>query len=97
MAFLPVATAPLLPEPARAANVRVDELPATDVAVLAHHGDYDSMDATYRNLGAWVAEHAEPDELPVRELYIVSAVHTDDPADFRTELCWPIRTTKEPS
>ena len=41
-------------------GTRVDELPATEVAVLAHHGDYESMDATYRNLGAWVAEHATP-------------------------------------
>jgi DNA-binding transcriptional MerR regulator len=95
IAFLPVAAAPLLTDKARAAGARVDELPATEVAVLAHHGDYESMDATYRNLGAWVAEHARPGDLAVRELYLVSAAHTDDPADFRTELCWPIRGTKE--
>jgi DNA-binding transcriptional MerR regulator len=91
VAFLPVAVAPLLPPPVRAAGVQVGELSATDVAVLAHHGGYDDMDDTYRNLGAWVAKHAEPADLPVRELYVVGRTDTDDPDELRTELCWPLR------
>lgn len=91
VAFLPVAVAPLLPPPVRAAGVQVGELSATDLAVLAHHGGYDDMDDTYRNLGAWVAKHAEPADLPVRELYVVGRTDTDDPDELRTELCWPLR------
>ena len=72
--------------------MRVGELPSTEVAVIAHHGRYDDMEDTYRNLGAWVAEHADPADLPVRELYLVASSHTDDPDEFRTELCWPIST-----
>jgi DNA-binding transcriptional MerR regulator len=90
VAFLPVASAPLLSPSSRTVGVRVGELPATEVAVIAHHGPYDDMDDTYRNLGVWVAENAEPADLPVRELYLVSSSHTDDPDAFRTELCWPI-------
>jgi DNA-binding transcriptional MerR regulator len=90
VAFLPIASAPLLSPSSRAAGVRVGELPATEVAVIAHHGSYDDIDDTYRHLGAWVAEHADPADLPVRELYLVAASHTDDPEEFRTELCWPI-------
>jgi len=90
VAFLPVAAAPLLPPASLSAGVQVGELPATDVAVVAHHGAYDDMDDTYRNLGAWVAEHAEPADLPVRELYVVGRTETDDPDELRTELCWPV-------
>jgi DNA-binding transcriptional MerR regulator len=89
-AFVPVAGAPLLPAEVRSAGVRVGELPATDVAVLAHPGRYDTVDETYRRLGAWVAEHAAPAELPVRELYLVNSGDTDDPDEFRTEICWPV-------
>jgi DNA-binding transcriptional MerR regulator len=91
VAFLPVTSAPLLSASSRATGVQVGELPATKVAVIAHHGPYDDMDDTYRSLGAWVAEHAEPADLPVRELYLVAPSHTDDPDELRTELCWPIR------
>ena len=90
VAFLPVTSAPLLSAASRSVGVQVGELPATEVAVIAHHGPYDDMDDTYRNLGAWVAEHAEPADLPVRELYLVASSHTDDPDALRTELCWPI-------
>jgi DNA-binding transcriptional MerR regulator len=90
VAFLPVAAAPLLPPASLSAGVQVGELPATDVAVVAHHGAYDDMDDTYRNLGAWVAEHAEPADFPVRELYVVGRAETDDPDELRTELCWPV-------
>jgi DNA-binding transcriptional MerR regulator len=97
VAFLPVVSAPLLSPGLRAAGVRIGELPATDVAVIAHHGAYDDMADTYRNLGAWVAEHAEPLDLPVRELYLVGPADTDDPAEFRTELCWPVRSVEASS
>jgi DNA-binding transcriptional MerR regulator len=96
--FVPVEAAPLLPSPSRSAGVLVGELPATDVAVVAHHGSYDDMDDTYRNLGAWVAEHAEPadpTEFPVRELYVVGRTDTDDPDELRTELCWPLSTSDD--
>ena len=65
-----------------AAGVRVGELPATDVAVVVHHGSFDSMVDTYRNLGAWVATNAEPADLAVREYYFEA---------FKTEICWPVR------
>ena len=62
-------------------GVRVDELPACDVAVLVHRGPLDSLGETYRHLGTWVAASAESADLPVREVYV---------AADRTDLCWPI-------
>lgn len=93
VAFLPVVAAPLLSPTLLSAGLRVGELPATNVAVLAHRGSYDALPDTYRALGAWVAAHAEPADLPVRELYLVGSADTDDPDELRTELCWPILTT----
>lgn len=92
VAFLPVAAAPLLSTQVRSDGIRIGELPATEVAVLAHRGDYDALEDSYRHLGAWVAAHGEPEDLPVRELYLVGLGETHDPDEFRTEICWPIRS-----
>ncbi|MCU1374271.1 MAG: putative MerR family transcriptional regulator [Actinomycetia bacterium] len=95
-AFLPMATAPHLVGWARAAGVRIGELPATDVAVLAHRGTYDTLDDTYLKLGAWVAANAASAELPVREVYVVGADEADLPDDLHTEICWPVRQETHP-
>jgi DNA-binding transcriptional MerR regulator len=95
VAFLPVRAAPLLPAPWRSAGVRVDELSATDVAVLSHFGAYDTLEDTYRELGAWVGSKAEPTGEAVREHYLVGPADTDDPDAYRTELCWPVRPLEE--
>ena len=42
-----------------------------------------------------VAEHADPLDLPVREIYVVGAADTDEVDAFRTEICWPIRSRHE--
>ena len=92
LAFVPVTAASLLAPATRSAGVAVGELPVTEVAVIAYVGSYDDLEDAYRNLGAWVATHGEPSDLPVRELYLVGPSDTDDPGEFRTEICWPIRT-----
>jgi len=78
---------------ASSAGVGFAELPETEVAVLVHRGSYDDLADTYRELGAWVALHADPSDLPVREIYVVGPPHSDDVDALRTEICWPIRTT----
>ncbi|MBM7787587.1 MerR family transcriptional regulator [Tenggerimyces flavus] len=85
-AYQPIA-APVTPPPG---PVVLSELPAMRVAVLVHAGSYESITETYRALGAWVAQHASWSELPVRESYLISYTETADPADFRTEILWPI-------
>jgi DNA-binding transcriptional MerR regulator len=91
VAFAPIAAPTLLDARARSAGARVDDLAATDVAVLVHRGSYDDLADSYHHLGAWVATNAEPTGLPVRELYVVGPGESDDPASWRTEICWPIR------
>ncbi|MFD3748400.1 MerR family transcriptional regulator [Nocardia sp. NPDC058633] len=69
----------------------VVEFPARHFAVAVHEGPFEDFDRTYGALGSHVAEHgaALPDE-PVRERYLVGPDMTDNPAAYRTEVCWPI-------
>ena len=93
-AFLPVDTSVTVPTSER--NVTVGEVPATGAAVLVHTGDYDSIGDTYRSLGAWVARHAEHAGERVREWYVIGPGDADDPAEYRTEISWPISSTTSP-
>jgi DNA-binding transcriptional MerR regulator len=93
-AFLPVATSVVVPASER--NVRVGEVPAARAAVLVHTGDYDTIGDTYRSLGAWVARHAEHAGARVREWYVIGPGDADDPAEYRTEISWPISSTTSP-
>jgi len=91
--FAPISHPQLLPRRFVEEGVRVGELPATEVAVLAHRGDQSTLEDSYRSLGAWVAEHAEPADQPVREIYLVTADDTDDVEQHCTEICWPLRSS----
>ena len=65
-------------------------LPATQCAVLTHVGSYDSIAATYRSLGAWVARYSNDAGLSVREVYLVGPPDTHDPRAYETEIHWPV-------
>jgi DNA-binding transcriptional MerR regulator/effector-binding domain-containing protein len=87
-AFLPISGPVLVPAEFGSAGVRIDELPACDFAVLEHRGPYSGLESCYRRLGTWVAFHAVPAGLPVRELY---PTPIDGPIeDAVTELLWPV-------
>jgi DNA-binding transcriptional MerR regulator len=73
---------------ARGGGVRLGEIPASTVAVATHLGSYDEIVDTYRRLGRWVAEHAEPRPLDVRERYLVAPPAADD--QLHTEIHWPV-------
>jgi DNA-binding transcriptional MerR regulator len=93
-AYVPIgAPAPL---PASRGPVVLSEVPAARVAVLVHVGPYETLGDTYRRLGIWVAHHARPSDLPVREIYLVSYEETADTDRFRTEIHWPITPEEEP-
>ena len=87
-AFVPI-TEPVLLAPGQ--DVSIGELESLESAVLVHHGAYDTIAATYRTLGAWVARHAEHSGARVREWYLVGPGDVADPLDYRTEISWPIR------
>jgi DNA-binding transcriptional MerR regulator len=88
-AIVPLTEPIAIPRSAR--GVSLGEVPAAQVAVLVHAGDYATLNETYRTLGAWVARHAEPSGGRIREWYRVAPWDTEDVAAFRTELAWPIK------
>jgi effector-binding domain-containing protein len=88
MAFLPITAPVLVPVDAGSVGVRVDELPACDVAVIELRGPYWGLEACYRRLATWVAFHAAPAEAPVRELYLTPLDGPEE--DAITELLWPV-------
>jgi len=87
-AFLPIAAPVAIPAGTR--DVSLGEVPAARVAVLVHAGGYESMDETYRTLGAWVARNAQHAGERVREWYVVGPSDVSDPGSFRTEISWPV-------
>ncbi|MFI5503209.1 MerR family transcriptional regulator [Nocardia asteroides] len=73
------------------AGLGITEFGAQRFAIAVHTGAFEDFDRTYGALGSHVAEHdtLAPGE-PVRERYLVGPDLTDNPADYRTEVCWPI-------
>jgi hypothetical protein len=85
VAFLPVAA-----DQAPAAGVELVDLPGGYFAVAVHAGQMTDFDRTYGALGSHVAEYCEVAPGPIRELYPIGPGDVPDPADYRTEVCWPI-------
>jgi DNA-binding transcriptional MerR regulator len=88
-AFIPIDGPLVVPD--REVEVSIGEVPAAQVAVLVHAGDYESISDTYRTLGAWVARNAEHAGERVREWYVVGPSDAEATNSYRTEIAWPIK------
>ncbi|MBF6357949.1 MerR family transcriptional regulator [Nocardia higoensis] len=86
LAYVPVPPGDAIP----AAGLELAVLPAHRVAIALHRGSFDDVDRTYGALGTHVAEHDRALPEPVREIYLAGPGDTADPADYRTEICWPV-------
>ena len=69
------------------------DMPAGEWAVLSHAGSCDDLDATYGDLGTFVAARAIGVAGPIRENFVVSAVQTEDESLWVTEVAWPVFRT----
>ena len=65
-------------------------IPGGRYAVAVHAGPFIDFDKTYAALGSHVASRETAASGPIREIYLVSPSDTDNEAEFRTEVCWPI-------
>jgi effector-binding domain-containing protein len=66
-------------------------LPAGEVAVTLHAGAYEGIGGAYRALAAWIQEHGHETAGPPRETYLCGPPQASSPAEYRTEIAWPIR------
>jgi effector-binding domain-containing protein len=69
-------------------------VPAAELAVTVHHGPHTDIDVTYGALGTYVTEHELAVDGPVREYYPVDFHSSEDAAQWRTEIGWPIFQTE---
>jgi DNA-binding transcriptional MerR regulator len=60
-------------------------------AVTLHVGAYGTISQTYCALAQWIAAQGRVPAPPSRETYLVSFAQTPDPAEWRTEVAWPMR------
>jgi DNA-binding transcriptional MerR regulator len=71
-------------------------LPAAELAVAVHRGDWTDVDRTYGALGMYVAEREIGVDGPIREYYTVTVGAEADQTEARTEVCWPVFHTRTP-
>lgn len=67
------------------------EDPAMTVASTTHRGAYDEIGPAYTTLAGWIQEHGHEIAGPPREIYLSDPSETPDPADYLTEIQFPIR------
>jgi effector-binding domain-containing protein len=72
-------------------DVRGAELPATTVAWTLHRGPYEEVGPAYHTVTGWIQEHGHDLAGPPREIYLSDPGQTPDPADYVTEIQFPIR------
>jgi DNA-binding transcriptional MerR regulator len=91
-AYLPVHPDDPAAQPSHepAAGVVATTLLAGPTAVIMHEGSFSDLDRSYAALGRHVVERDLGTRGPIREIYLVTPADSADPADLRTEVCWPI-------
>lgn len=76
--------------PRAVGRIEVIELASVELAVTVHQGPHDDIAITYGQLGTWVVDHALAVDGPVYETYLTGPRDTAVPAEWRTEIGWPI-------
>jgi effector-binding domain-containing protein len=73
------------PPPPLTGRVVGSALPAGRVATTVHHGPYDGLGATHREVARWCAAHGHRPAGPRWEIY---GPHREDPADIEVEVSY---------
>lgn len=77
-------------EPPADAGVSVGSLPAGTVATAVHKGPYETLGETYMAIDRWMAAEGLSAAGPAWEVYLTDPAEVPDPADWLTEVNWPI-------
>ncbi|RIH77470.1 Multidrug-efflux transporter 1 regulator [Calidithermus terrae] len=72
-------------------DLRAWELPPGPVAYTLHAGPYGGIGRAYQAVATWMGEHGHEAAGPPREVYLVGQGQAENPAEYRTELVWPVR------
>lgn len=71
-------------------GIEADELPAGPAVVAMHAGPYDQLAETYAALERWMEQNGQRPGGAPWESYVTDPADHPDPADWRTEVFWPL-------
>ena len=74
------------------AGMHVASLPACDAAVTLHTGPYDGLGKAHAAMEQFLAKHDLQKAGPAREIYVTDPGEVPDPAQWKTQLVWPVRS-----
>ena len=72
-------------------HVKFRSLPAVTYAGCTFQGGYEQINEVVTALTAWIDANGYTYDGPMFDIYHVSPHETDDPAEFVTEVCYPVR------
>ena len=71
-------------------EVEAATLPGGPAVVAVHGGSYDALSETYAEMERWMEKAGLRPGGPPWESYITDPAEHPDPADWRTEIYWPL-------
>lgn len=72
-------------------HVRFRTLPEVTAACAICKGSYAQMDGIYAAIAAWVSDNGYVFDGPMFNIYHVSPHETQNPDEYVTEVCYPVR------
>jgi AraC family transcriptional regulator len=72
-------------------EIEVAELPGGPAAFAVHVGPYDSLGQTHAAIERWIADHGHAVVGAPWEVYVTDPGEQPNPAEWRTEVLYPIR------
>jgi len=72
-------------------RVQCVEMQPVEAAVVTHTGPYDELGDAHAALGAWVKANGRETAGPCVECYVTDPGEVTDPAQWQTEVWWPVR------
>ncbi|HEX6993965.1 MAG TPA: AraC family transcriptional regulator [Gammaproteobacteria bacterium] len=85
---------PLASPAADAGDVQAGYLHGGDVCVALHAGPYEQLHETYAAMEKWMAAHGRSPGGAPWESYLTDPGEHPNPADWRTEVYWPLATER---
>ena len=71
-------------------GLELDALPGGTVATTIHVGPYQTLHAAYAALEKWIADEGLTTAGAPWESYLTDPTAVPDPANWKTEVCWPV-------
>jgi AraC family transcriptional regulator len=81
---------PLLQPAESSGEMESGVLVSGPVAFAVHEGPYDQLSETYAAIENWIEDSGYRSSGPPWESYLTDPGETPDPADWRTEVFWPL-------